>query len=361
MMVMAGGDWTVRNARELDAELLRVGAAPAPQVTFDVAEVGLLDTAGAWLLHRTMESVRGNGGNVDLRGAAAEHATMLEQVAASFRPCEMAPPQGNAVVRLVEQVGESTLAVCDTAADFVAFFGRAVLVLFRTLLRPARLRLTSTVYHMQEVGLNAVPIVALISFLIGVVLAYQGAIQLQRFGAQIFVVDLLAFSVLREVGILLTAIVIAGRSGSAFTAQLGSMKVNEEVDALLTLGLDPMEVLVLPRAIALVLTLPLLAFFSDMMGLLGGGLMCWLTLDIGPGLFLERLNSAVSMWTFWVGIIKAPVFAALIALVGCYEGMQVSGSAESVGRHTTRAVVESIFLVIVADAFFSVFFGVIGV
>jgi phospholipid/cholesterol/gamma-HCH transport system permease protein len=214
---------------------------------------------------------------------------------------------------------------------------------------------------MEQVGLNALPIVGLISFLIGIVLAYQGAQTLRQFGAEVFVVDLIGISMLREIGILLTAIVVAGRSGSAFAAAVGSMMVHEEVDAMRTLGLDPMEVLVLPRLLALVLTLPMLAFFSDMMGLLGGGLMSWVVLDITPVVYIERMNNAVGLWTFWVGIIKAPFFGFLIAMVGCLEGFRVSGSAESVGQQTTRAVVTSLFLVIVVDALFSIFFSTVGV
>jgi phospholipid/cholesterol/gamma-HCH transport system permease protein len=214
---------------------------------------------------------------------------------------------------------------------------------------------------MEEVGLNAIPIVGLMSFLIGIVLAFQGASQLQRFGAEVFVVNLVAISVLREIGVLMTAIIVAGRSGSAFTAQIGSMKVNEEVDAMQTLGLDPMEVLVLPRLFALMLTLPLLAFFADIMGLMGGALMAWIALDISPATFIERLRDAIGLWSFWAGILKAPFFAFLIAMIGCYEGFQVTGSATSVGHRTTRAVVEAIFLVIVVDAAFSIFFQVIGI
>ena len=256
------------------------------------------------------------------------------------------------------------VAVEDIAREtihLIGFFGLVVSTLFRTVRQPSRLRVTSLIYHMEQVGLNALPIVGLISFLIGVVLAFQGSSQLQRFGAEIFVVNLVAVSILRELGILLTSIVIAGRSGSAFTAQIGSMKVNEEIDAMRTLGLDPIEVLVVPRLLALVFTLPLLAFFADIMGLLGGGLMAWLALGIPPDAFIERLNTSIGMWSFWVGIIKAPVFAFLIAMIGCYEGFQVVGSAESVGQRTTRAVVEAIFLVIVVDAVFSIFFQIIGI
>ena len=233
--------------------------------------------------------------------------------------------------------------------------------LLRAVRNPRRLRVTSLVYHLEKAGLNAVPIVGLIAFLIGVVLAYQGSAQLQLFGAEIFTVNLVAVAVLREMGIMLTAVVVAGRSGSAFTAHIGSMKANQEVDALLVLGLDPIEILVLPRVLALVIAMPLLAFLADIMGLLGGAVMAWAALGISPGVFIERLNSAVGLWTFWVGIIKAPVFGFLIALVSCNEGLRVVGGAESVGLRTTRAVVISIFLVIVVDALFSIFFAYVRI
>jgi phospholipid/cholesterol/gamma-HCH transport system permease protein len=211
--------------------------------------------------------------------------------------------------------------------------------------------------QMEQTGLNAMPIVGLLSFLIGVVMAYQGADQLRRFGAEIYTVNLLGVSILRELGVLLAAIIIAGRSGSAFTAQIGTMQVNQEIDALRTLGLDPVEVLVLPRLFGLVLTLPLLVFFADAMGLLGGGLMTWASLGITTPQFLEQLRGAITEWTLWVGVIKAPFFAAIIAMIGCYEGFNVTGSADSVGRLTTQSVVESIFVVIVADAAFSILFS----
>ncbi|MPZ11621.1 MAG: MlaE family lipid ABC transporter permease subunit, partial [Kiloniellaceae bacterium] len=247
------------------------------------------------------------------------------------------------------------------AVDLLSFLGLTVTVFVRTLLHPWRIRLVPLIAHMEQTGLNALPIVGLISFLVGIVLAYQGADQLARFGAQIFTVNLVAVGVLREMGILLTAIIVAGRSGSAFTAQIGTMKVNEEVDAMRTLGLDPMEVLVIPRVFALVLVLPLLTFYADLMGLLGGAVMATIVLDISFFQFARQLNDAVTLWTFWIGIIKAPIFAFIISMIGCYEGLQVSRSAESVGRQTTRAVVEAIFLVIVLDALLSIFFSVIGI
>ncbi|MCG8354731.1 MAG: ABC transporter permease, partial [Kiloniellales bacterium] len=235
------------------------------------------------------------------------------------------------------------------------------IALGRTLADPRRLRLTALVSHMEQAGLNAMPIVGLLSFLIGVVLAYQGADQLARFGAQIFTVNLVGIGVLREMGIILTAIIVAGRSGSAYTAQIGTMMVREEIDAMRTIGLDPMDVLVMPRVIALLLVMPLLAFYADLMGLLGGAVMATVVLDISLVQFARQLNDAVPLWSFWVGIIKAPIFGFVIALVGCFEGFKVSRSAESVGLRTTAAVVEAIFIVIVLDAMFSVLFSVIGI
>jgi phospholipid/cholesterol/gamma-HCH transport system permease protein len=337
------------------------GGAGKRSIVFDLAAVETLDTAGAWLLHCTLRALQDAGAQVELEGLKPPQAALLHQVEANYRPCQIQPPQQNLVVQIVAGVGQTTLQLIDSAASFVSFLGKVILVSVHSVLHPRRLRLTSTVFHMEQVGLNAMPIVGLISFLIGIVLAYQGAMQLKLFGAELFVVDLIAISILRELGILLTAVVIAGRSASAFAAQIGSMKVHEEVDAMRVLGLDPVELLILPRLLALTLTLPLLAFFADCMGLLGGGLMCWTVLGISPELYLERLKDATGHWDLWVGIIKAPVFALLIALVGSNEGMQVAGSAESVGEHTTNAVVKAIFLVIVFDALFSILFSILGI
>jgi phospholipid/cholesterol/gamma-HCH transport system permease protein len=257
-------------------------------------------------------------------------------------------------------LGAATETVAKDSLDLIAFFGSLVETFGRIIVNPKRLRWVSVVSHIERTGLNALPIVGLISLLVGVVLAFQGADQLRRFGAQVFTVNMVRISVLREMGILLTAIVVAGRSGSAFTAEIGAMQVNEEVDALRVTGLDPMEVLVAPRVLALMISLPLLAFFADIMGLLGGGIMSVALIDISFGQYWRILNNAVNLNTFLVGIVKAPIFAMLIALVGCFEGLRVSGSAESVGRLTTRAVVEGIFLVIIFDAFFSVLFSYLG-
>ena len=360
VILAAVGRWDAGAARLLDAPLRAFRAVGAQTVRFDLSQIERFDTAGAWLVWRTQKRLAAEGSRVELAGLDPVRQALLDEVAANDRPVRIEPDKRRGLARIAERTGKTAVQEVIKGRNFVAFLGLIVATLARALMQPSRLRLTSIVYHIEQVGLNALPIVGLISFLIGIVLAYQGASQLQQFGAEVFVVNLIAISVLRELGILLTAIIIAGRSGSAFTAQIGAMKVHEEVDAMRALGLDPMEILVLPRVIALVIALPLLAFFADIMDLLGGALMAWFTLDVSPAVFIDRLRLVASFWTVSVGLIKAPVFALLIAMVGCYEGLRVEGSAESVGKLTTRAVVESIFLVIVVDALFSIFFATIG-
>jgi len=355
------GRWAIGDLFIVEKEIRAQADAASGAVTIDLSKVDTLDTAGAWTIYRTARNLEANGVAVDVVGASEDQAALIDAVRAAETEVPPDEPTGNSFVNMVAHIGQSAIEIAKETADLMGFFGQTLVAAANVVVRPRRLRATSLFYHMEEVGLNAIPIVGLMSFLIGIVLAFQGASQLQRFGAEVFVVNLVAVSVLREIGVLMTAIIVAGRSGSAFTAQIGSMKVNEEVDAMQTLGLDPMEVLVLPRLFALALTLPLLAFFADIMGLIGGALMAWIALDISPATFIERLRDAISLWSFWVGIIKAPFFAFLIALIGCYEGFQVTGSATSVGQRTTRAVVEAIFLVIVVDAAFSIFFQVVGI
>ena len=348
----AAGAWTVADARVLDA---RTAAVEGRLDVLDVAAVTRLDTSGAFLLVRMAERT-----GAAIEGAGDAQQMLIERVAdAHAQPAEL-PQKGNAVLDLVASLGAGVVAAGHRSASMIAFLGATIECGARTAMRPRRLRLTPMVHHMDQAGLRAFPIVALISFLVGVVLAFQGAAQLERFGAQIFTVNLIGISVLREIGILLTAIVVAGRSGSAFAAQIGSMKVNEEVDAMRALGLDPMEVLVLPRVLALFLMMGPLALLADFSGLIGGGLMAWVALDIPPALFAERLAASVKLSTLMVGLVKAPIFGALIAMIGCYEGLKTGGSAESLGQQTTRAVVEGIFVVIVVDAMFSVFFNLVG-
>lgn len=258
-------------------------------------------------------------------------------------------------------LGKSTVENVKTLVQALSFLGEVTVIMGGLLRHPSRIRFVTLVDLIHKVGVSALPIVGLISFLIGIVLVYQGADQLRRFGAEIFTINLLVVSALRELGILLTAIVVAGRSGSAYTAQLGFMKLNQEIDALQVLGFNTFEVLVIPRILALVITLPLLTFFSDMMALLGGGVTSYFLLGIGPADFSQHMLLSLKPWTFWVGVIKAPFFAFFIALISCFEGMRVSGGAERVGHHTTQAVVESIFLVLVLDALFSIVFSYIGI
>ncbi|HYM31185.1 MAG TPA: ABC transporter permease [Candidatus Cybelea sp.] len=360
LRLKAVGRWDIANAAKIDAELMAVHAAAGAAVRVDLSGLEWLDVAGAWLVHRTIKNLEAEGVLIELVGVSDAHAGLLRQVAENDKEPAPVAASDSGIAGFVIAVGAWTVRGLQQIGDFVAFEGLVVRTLVGAVLRPRQLRVTSLVYHMRAVGFDALPIVGLISFLIGVVLAYQGASQLRAFGATIFVVNLISLSVLRELGVLLTAIVVAGRSGSAFAAQIGSMKLREEIDAMRTLGIDPIEALVLPRTLALILTMPLLAFFSDAMGLLGGGIMSWLTLDITPQIFIQRLANTY-IWHFLVGIIKAPVFGTIIGLIGCFEGLQVDGSAESVGQRTTRSVVEAIFLVIVVDAMFSIFFNVVHV
>lgn len=355
------GAWTTGELARHDAALRRLDVQGASSVAVDLGACSAIDSAGAWVLDRTLELLRRQGAEVSLVDCAPAIRTLLGTVGRRHVELPEPPRPDNPLVAVALRVGRETVRIGGEARDLIAFLGLTVTVLLRSLLKPWRIRPVPLIAHMEQTGLNALPIVGLISFLVGIVLAYQGADQLARFGAQIFTVNLVAIGVLREMGILLTAIIVAGRSGSAFTAQIGTMKVNEEVDAMRTLGLDPMEVLVMPRIFALVLVLPLLTFYADIMGLLGGAVMATLVLDISFFQFARQLSDAVTLWTFWIGIIKAPLFAFIIGMIGCYEGLQVSRSAESVGRQTTRAVVEAIFLVIVLDALLSIFFSVIGI
>ena len=361
LRVIAGGSWETGALAKLDGGLRRLAREPVRIAAIDLSAVDSMDTAGAWVLYRTRRDLRARGVAAEFEGVERSHADILARVEKGDVEQTLVRDQLHPVIALIAHIGEASLAVFDECVSLLSFLGLTVITLGRSIVRPRRIRFTSLVSHIEQVGLTAVPIVGLLAFLIGVVIAYQGAEQLRQFGAQVFTVNLLGISMLREMAILMTAVVVAGRSGSAFTAQIGTMQVNEEVDAMRTMGLDPIEVLVLPRVFALVIALPLLTVLADLTGLAGGALATVLVVDISLTQFMERLNNAVPLAAFWVGIVKAPVFGFLIAMVGCREGLAVAGSAESVGRHTTKSVVLSIFLVIVADALFSIFFLYIGV
>ena len=363
LVLRAEGDWLVATAAELDGRLRALALPQGRRVMLDLAGIERLDTAGAWLVLRTEHDLAARGNTVELRNLRASFSPLFDQVRGrgAGAPLPHPIPSHHTLVGFVARIGEVTLRLVRRSYSILGFFGLVAITLAALLRHPRRLRLTATIVQMEHTGLNATPIVGLLSFLIGVVFAYQGADQLRRFGAEIYTVNLLGIAILRELGVLLTAIIVAGRSGSAFTAQIGTMQVNEEIDALRTLGLDPIEVLVVPRVFGLIVTLPLLAVYADFLGLLGGCLMSWATLGISIPTFIDQLHSAIGQWTFWVGVIKAPFFAAVIALVGCYEGFNVERSADSVGRLTTQSVVESIFIVIVADAAFSIMFSLLRI
>ena len=354
-----GGDWILAHATTLDRAVGAVKGG-AGTLTFDLSGVEALDTVGAWLITRAAEQAEGAGARIAWIEPRDDFRPLFDRVLEARPEPPPEEPKRVLFVDWLADLGEAVEDIWKQSADLLAFFGSLVETFIRIAVRPTRLRLTSVIVHIERTGLNALPIVGMISFLVGIVLAFQGADQLRRFGAQVFTINMVGISVLREMGILLTAIVVAGRSGSAFTAEIGAMQVNEEVDALRVTGLDPMEVLVAPRVIALIIALPLLTFFADMMGLLGGGIMSVALIDVSFAAYWRRLDDAVTLNMFLVGMIKAPVFAILISLVGCFEGLRVSGSAESVGRLTTRSVVESIFLVIIFDALFSVLFSYLG-
>jgi phospholipid/cholesterol/gamma-HCH transport system permease protein len=319
-------------------------------------------TGGMMQMCRVLARELGRDG-IRLVGADAAQDLLLRTVRAALPAPDMVPPHRarQPLHNLLAPVGKAVDGAAGATAESLGFLGLVMARLAATLVHPRRLRLTALVHHMETAGLNAVPIVCMITFLIGAVMAYQGAEQLRRFGAEVFAVNLVAAGFLREIGILLTAIMVAGRSGSAFTAQIGSMKLREEIDAMRTMGLDPVEVLVLPRVIALVIMVPVLGFIAAMMGLLGAGLVLWLELGMSPGMCIERLYVAADFWDGAVAFVKAPFFGLMIALIGCFEGLKVEGSAESVGQRTTASVVEGIFTVIVVDAIFSILFLKLGI
>lgn len=309
-----------------------------------------LDTAGAWAL---LEARRAGA---RLSGASARHAALIETVAEAEPDAAASSPAPGGLRHLLDSTGRGVVAALAYLSQLAEYLGRFIASLARALRHPSRFPMTSLVYHCNETGLRAVPIVVVMAFLIGVVLTFQGAAQLRQFGAEIFVVDLIAISILRELGILLTAIIVAGRTASALTAAIGSMKMREEIDAMRTLGLDPDMRLVLPRTLALVITLPILGLIANVAGLVGGAAMSWIELGISPALFLARLSETDVSHAI-VGLSKAPVFALIIGVVGCHAGMRVGSDADSLGRMTSFAVVSAIFAVIIADAAFSVFFA----
>jgi len=328
----------------------------------DAHEVDELDSTGGWLLVRTKALLRHAGMSVTVFAVPDVYAPLLSAIETEHMVAPTEVVVRETLAAYLEHIGRATHEVLHQTVGILGYVGRVTIEWFKTLYAPRRhFRLTATIHQIEEVGLNALPIVGLLMILVGVVLAYQGADQLKRFGLDIFTVNALGIGVLRELGVLITAIIIAGRSGSAFTAQIGTMKVNEEIDAMQTMGLNVDDVLILPRVTGLVIALPILVFYADVMALIGGAVMCYFQLDITVPMFVRQLRQAVTIDTFLVGMIKAPVFAYVIGMVGCYEGLNVERNAASVGKLTTRSVVESVFLVIVLDAGFSIIFSILGI
>ena len=352
------GAWTAQGVSCIERELRTLRIPANTEAVADCARIDALDTTGAWVLQRLLQRIRSGGATIaatQLQPAFARLLAVVAQQAADQARSAAAPvqqPPGP-----FERVGRRCAAAWEETVALVAFIGESSSALLNSVARPARIRWRPVFYNICSAGADALPIVGLLSFMLGVVVAYQGAAQLRQYGANIFVADLVGLSILREFSPLITAIIIAGRSGSAYAAQIGTMAVTEEIDAMRTLGIQPLELLVLPKFAALLIALPLLTVCADFLGVAGGMVMAKTQLDVGYGEFLDRFLKAVSATDYLIGIGKAPVFAAIISSVGCFQGFRTRGGADSVGRQTTRAVVQTIFLVIVADGLFSIVFS----
>ena len=350
------GRWTVAGIGPLRAQLDGQQLPGGQAVQIDGRSIAAMDTAGAWLLLQLKRRLEAAGIEPVQSGFRPEHARLLRYVEAESGEGGPAParPAVSSLLDRCNSIGEDLV-------NFLAFIGEVIVALLRAVLSPGRVRWSEILADMYQTGVKALPIIGLLSFLMGVVIAYQGAVQLKLYGANIYIADLVGYSMLRELAPLLAAILVCGRTGSAYAAQIGTMQVREEVAALQTIGIPPIDLLVLPKLLSLLIVMPLISVYADILSVFGGMVMAYAQLGIGFNAFIVRLEEAVSITTFMIGIGKAPVFAAIIAVVGSYQGFKVRGSAESVGRHTTISVVQSIFLVIVVDALFSILFSVLGV
>jgi phospholipid/cholesterol/gamma-HCH transport system permease protein len=356
------GPWIAANVRRLEALSNSIAAEldRAKAIKLDMAGLSALDTIGAWLLERISRRAASAGRPAEIVGLAENYAGLMLEIRRVNRHNPEPPPAFNPLLAKLDHLGRATVGLREDIAVFLQMLGALFVALAGVLRRPRSLRLTSLVYQLHRVGWLAIPIVVLITFLIGAIIAQQGFFHFRRFGAESYTVDMVGILVLRELGVLIVSIMVAGRSGSAYTAELGSMKMREEIDALSTMGLDPVEVLVLPRVAALVIALPILTLIGSLAALYGGGLVAQLYGGMPPAIYIERLHAAISVTSFQVGILKAPFMALVVGIVACGEGLRVKGSAESLGRQTTTSVVKSIFLVIVLDGLFAMFFASIG-
>ena len=359
--LVAGGEWTVDHARQLEPLIDQVGRGTRVRsVVIDMSEIHRFDTFGAWLLERLARTWQAKGCDVQVANLSDSYRALMAEVHHANSSPVRADRRESALVTTLERIGRAMVSVGEDLVRILQMLGELAVVVLRVALRPRTFRAISVIYQLERVGWRAVPIVVLITFLVGSILAQQGLFNFRRFGAEVYVVDLIGILVLRELGVLIVSIMLAGRSGSSYTAELGSMRMREEIDALRTMGLDPTEILVLPRVLALVIALPLLTFLGSMAALYGGGLVAWVYGGVNPDIFLSRLKEAIDLNTFLVGMLKAPFMALIVGVVACVEGYAVQGSAESLGLHTTASVVKSIFLIIVLDGFFAIFFAAVG-
>jgi phospholipid/cholesterol/gamma-HCH transport system permease protein len=356
------GAWTSERATELEKIVDDTGRRyeAARSIDIDLGRLERLDTFGAWLLERLNRAFTARGSTTRMVGLTDSDRGLIEEVRLVNRRHDEQTRQPNPIAAALDSIGRAVTEIGHSLVLLAHMLGAMTFAVLATAAHPWRMRLTSTVHHLERVGMRAVPIVLLSTFLIGAILAQQGIFHFRTFGADVYVVDMVGILVLREVGVLIVCVMVAGRSGSAYTAELGSMKMREEIDALRTMGVDPVEVLVLPRIVALVIAVPLLTFLGSIAALYGAGLVCWLYGGMSPEIYLERLRDAIWPPSFAVGLIKAPFMALVIGLVACVEGFAVDGSAASLGMKTTASVVKSIFLVIVLDGFFAMFFAAIG-
>jgi phospholipid/cholesterol/gamma-HCH transport system permease protein len=356
------GSWIAANVSKLEAlsQSVKAEIDRSKSVRLDMGGVSELDTLGAWLLEKMSRRVSSANVQSEIVGVADNYAGLMDEVRQVNRNNPAPAAAANPLALRLNDLGKATVGAREDIAVFLQMLGSLFMALVGVVRRPRSLRLTSLVYQLYRIGWQAIPIIMLITFLIGAIIAQQGFFHFRKFGAESYTVDMVGILVLRELGVLIVAIMVAGRSGSAYTAELGSMKMREEIDALSTMGLDPVDVLILPRVAALVIALPILTFIGSMAALYGGGLVAQLYGDMGPQIYIARLHEAVSVTHFKVGILKAPFMALVIGIVACSEGLRVKGSAESLGKQTTTSVVKSIFLVIVLDGLFAVFFASIG-
>ncbi|HEX2593415.1 MAG TPA: MlaE family lipid ABC transporter permease subunit [Rhizomicrobium sp.] len=359
--LIAGGEWVTHRSATLDPQLRKLDVGGARKADIDGSEIEKLDSAGAWLLLRAKRQFEEEGATVGEFTLPEIYHPLLHTMDRDHSAPPVTIHSRHTFEAFLGRIGAGVIHALKQGRDMLGYLGNITVETIYVIGPQKQLRWTAFVHQIEETGINALPIVGLLSFLIGIVLAYQGADQLRRFGAEIFTINLLGVGMLREIGGLMTAIIMAGRSGSSFTAQIGTMKVNEEIDAMETMGLNTVNVLVLPRILGLMVTLPMLTFYAGLMGMIGGAVMCYFDLGISFPAFMRQLHLAINVNTVLVGIIKAPVFAFVIGLVGCYEGLQVERNAASVGKLTTRSVVESIFLIIVLDAGFSILFSILGI